>query len=173
MEKKSVETKNVPVHSKKKLLTISGIIGGILLISFIVMIIEGIGKNDLTIENNTDRNLEYVKLHFASMDTDFDSDVFFDQAINANETIKDKTPKLDLYGTDARLYVVFKFEGEEEQTIDNGSFMHNFAGKTLIEFNEENEGTVTLDVSIKEGLFGNSNNNECDEHWEYEFNQAQ
>ena len=102
------------------------------------------------------------------MDTDFDSDVFFNQAIAANQTIIDKIPKLDLYMTKARLFVVFKFEGEEEQTTYNGWFSNYFSGQTQVIF-EEKDGITTLDVKIKQGFFDNSNYNECDEYWEYEF----
>ena len=70
--------------------------------------------------------------------------------------------------TEARLFVVFKFEGEEEKTTDNGWFTRNFSGKTYITFDEE-DSKVTLDVKIKKGIFDKTEFNECDEHWEFEF----
>ncbi|MDD5936628.1 MAG: hypothetical protein PUC65_13880 [Clostridiales bacterium] len=166
MGKNNVVTNSVPAEKSKKLYKIGGIIVAVILIAIIAIFIENAGKYKLTVENNTSKNLEYVKLHFESMDTDFNSDVFFNQPLAANKTVVDKVPKLNLYNTEARLYVVFKFEGEEEQVFDNGLFNYNFYGKTFVTFGEK-DGMTTLDVSIKQGFFSNDNYNECDEHWEF------
>ncbi len=168
MSKKRVETNNVQVRSNKKLFTIGGVVAAFFLILFVIMIFENTDKYQLTVENNTGKKLEYVKLKFSSMDTAFDSDVFFNQELAANQTIIDQIPKLNLYMTEARLYVVFKFEGEEEETAVNGWFNSHFNGQTQVVFGEK-DGITTLDVKIKQGFFDNSNYNECDEHWEYEF----
>lgn len=130
------------------------------------MFFESRGKYKLTVENNTSKNLEYVKLKFSSMDTAFDSDVFFNQALASNQTIIDKIPKLNLYMTEARLFVVFKFEGEEEKVIPNGWFTSNFSGQTEVIFGEK-DGNITLDVKIDQGVLNNTNFNECDEHYEF------
>lgn len=171
MAKKRKVKKNATESSKKNLVVIGSIIAGFLLIAFLLIGIESAGKNRLVIENNTSKNLEYVKLNYASYDTDYADEVFYESSISAKETVKEKTATKKLFGTEARLFVTFKFEGEEEKSIDNGMFNSNFSGKTMIEFNETSNDVVTMDVSIKEGLFGNGNN-ECDEHWEYDFSEA-
>ena len=172
MAKKRVETKHTEENPKKKLVLIGSIIAAFFLIAFLIIGIESAGKNRLIIENNTSKNLEYVKLNFASYDTDYADEVFFEDSLKAQETLKVKTSTKKLHGTEARLFVTFKFEGEEEKSIDNGSFNYNFSGKTMIEFNEASEDVITMDVSIKEGIFGNNKHNECDEHWEYDFSDA-
>ena len=169
MAKRRGEKEKLAESSPKKLILIGGVIAGFFLIAFLLMVFESVEKNRLVIENNTSKNLEYVKLNFESYDTDYVDKVFFESSLDANKTIKEKTSTKDLYGTEARLIVTFKFEGEEEKSIDNGWFNFNYSGKTMIEFNEVSDDVITLDVNIKEGLFGISNYNECYEHWEYDF----
>lgn len=165
MSKKMKQMEETTVAKNKKIFWIGGVLIALCIISLVLIIVEESGKNKLLVANNTTRNLEYVKLQFASMDTDYKGTVFFNEALNAGQKITEKTTKQKLYSTQSRLFVIFKFEGQEEKSFDNGWFDHDFSGKTFIEFSENEAGELELSVSIKEGFINGGNYNECDEHW--------
>jgi hypothetical protein len=142
------------LDTKNKKITAGIITAAILIIIIVIMVIESGVKSQMTVSNNTDMNLEYVKVKYILYDEDLTNSIQTDK-IDANKSLTMNIIPANLLGVDgANFRVTFKFEGQNEIYADAGSFSDKFQGKMKIKFSKtEDPNLLKMTVKADTGLF--------------------
>ncbi len=124
----------------------------ILVTAFILMIVES-GYGRITITNNTELNLEYIKTSFVDSESNH-IDLGRIETVNAKENYSEALPAVNLVYTESNLEVRFKFADHEELFTNAGYFLSNFDGNIKITFDKtEDPNLLSLKIKASNGIF--------------------
>lgn len=128
-------------------------IAGIVLLAIIVlMVIEG-SAGQITVRNDSDIKLEYVKTYFIDSEEMISDEEMLFEDIESSVSLKLPLEKIDLSYRQANLEVRFKLEGHDEMFVDAGYFNEIFDGKINISFqNIMNENKLLLKIKASAGV---------------------
>ncbi len=170
--KKAKKTpKKTLLDTKAKKITAGAITAAVLIIIVVIMIIEETQKSQLIIHNNTDLNLEYVKMKYVFPEGDLTGEVQTDK-IEANKSLTEEVAEVNLYGLEANCEITFKFENQDEMNIDAGSFSDIFKGKIKINFKKTDDPDIyKMTVKADTGLIP-SKLISCDEEFTVDFKEG-
>ncbi|CRZ34306.1 hypothetical protein DFR55_10178 [Herbinix hemicellulosilytica] len=161
MSKKSNKKQmKAPMNKNTKILIYA--LAGILILCTIVLIAIENAPNRITVENKTDKKLEYVKAYFVDEEGPFTDPIQFDM-IEQDSSNSFGLERQDFSYREANLEIRFKFEGYDELFVDAGYFNDIFKGKITISFTDEGEN-VLLHVKASNGILPNRNI-DCNEEY--------
>ncbi|HKL80077.1 MAG TPA: hypothetical protein VJ888_06540, partial [Mobilitalea sp.] len=118
-------------------------------------------SGSIKIINDTDMNLEYVKVYFVDSEGPV-SDPIEIKDFEAGDDIFQKLDEVDLLGKEANLEIRFKFKDYDKMLVDSGYFNDRFGGNIKIEFTQKDDEIVKLSVKASNGFIP-STLIQCDE----------
>ena len=137
-------------------------IAGIALLAIIVlMAIEGTAGR-ISVKNDSDIKLEYVKAYFVDSEGSVNEDIMLFENLGKGDKSDLLLEKIDLAYHQANLEVRFKFEDYDEMFVDAGYFNEMFDGKIAISFDNTDDSKVLLKIKASAGILP-SPNIICDE----------
>lgn len=152
---KNANTNNV--SSKNKMLGFGVAIILLFVISIILIIIESI-SGKLTLKNETDLKLEYVRVYFTDEEGQIGPDILDVENISPKDTVSNQVAGMNFTNLDASLEVRFKFENHDEILVDAGYFNQYFDGNIKIAFHQMNNDEVEFRVKASNGFFSKQAN---------------
>ncbi|MDD4112230.1 MAG: hypothetical protein PHC56_04255 [Herbinix sp.] len=140
-----------PMKGSTKILIYS--LGGIvLLLAVILILIEG-RSSIISIRNDSDIKLEYVKAYFVNMEGPVLEEKMIFENLESGDHTKLDLEKINLSYQEANLEIRFKFDGHDELFEDVGYFNEVFKGRINIDFKKTDEdGKLLLKVKAKNGV---------------------
>lgn len=148
----------------KNKLMIWGISGAVFLLLMVIILIAEGNKGKLTIRNNTQLKLEYVKTYFVYSEGPVTEDNMTYEEILEGKYINDVVQEINLSGLEANLEVRFKFENYDEMFVDAGYFNDNFYGDIKIVFDQIDDDNIELKVKASNGILP-SRTTKCDDEF--------
>lgn len=159
--KRSKSIKSSPLGSKTRVWAV-GIPVVLALLLLIALMVSENSEGNLTIKNNTDLKLEYVKYGFVAGEGPITDSIRQDN-IEPNKSMVYPFNKVDLLGTESNLEIRFKYESYDEILVDAGYFDDAFTGKIAMDFTKtDNADVIKLHVKATNG-FLKSKLIDCDE----------
>lgn len=148
---------------QKKLYITIGVIGVLILLSFIWIIVENTGGGLFTFINKSDYKIEYMKATFVNDEWQLSDTMNFE---NVNPKAKDTLnfSDIDLNNTQANLQLKIKFEGYDEFVLDAGYFNDLFTGNIDINLKQTKQDQVDIYIKAKNGILSSKTTN-CDEYY--------
>lgn len=150
---RKIKKHNKNKNDGKNKILIGGIaIVALLIISTILIVIESSGGK-ITIKNNSNLKLEYVKAYYVYEEGIVeDGDVIYVENLEPNNIANDQINEINLTGLQANLEVRFKFEGHDELFVDAGYFNSKFTGNININYNQIDDETIAFKVKASNSL---------------------
>lgn len=146
-KQKKVNKKTIKKEHKILILSI-GIILFILIA--LAIVVESVASN-LTIKNNTDLKLEYLRYYFVGEEGPVMDPVEY-KNINSQKILKEDAPVINLMGREANLEIRFKFENYDSMFVDAGYFNDEFKGSIDILFEQKDSNNIDFIVKASNGL---------------------
>lgn len=149
----SKETSKFFDSKEKKIGAIIAAVVLLILITVIMFIESGEGK--MSVKNDTDLKLEYIRAYFVNAEGPMSDEVkLSDIAANNSKLIDFGNYEL-LYQA-ANLEIHFKFEGYDELFVDSGYFNDNFEGNVKVNFEQTEDEVLKMKVVAKNGVLSSS-----------------
>lgn len=161
--KQNAQQKNKSVFGENKLM-ITGIAAGVLALLMIVFVFVEGGEGKLTIHNDTNLKLEYVKPYFVYSEGSVTESYKVYEEIFQDKHAYGDVQKINLSGLEANLEVRFKFENYDEMFVDAGYFNDNFYGDIDIDFSQFDDDNIVLSVKASNGILP-SRTIDCDDEF--------
>ncbi len=142
--------------------------GAVLVLLVILLIAESANTRRIVIKNDTNKEIESVRLYFENSDEDyyFVSDDLVSTPVAAGEKYTGSfEPQNNINAPGYFLIIRVKFAGEEEIETYAGYFTRTFTGKISLAFSQE-EDNVLMNIKAGDGLFQSTRYTDCDEEQE-------
>ncbi len=153
---KKIKTNNkksqqkAPMKNSTKILLYS--LAGVLLLIIIVLVMFESKSGRITIRNDSDYTLEYVKAFYVDAEGAVNDDVMLFENLQKGDKSEILLEKIDLSYLEANLEVRFKFEGYDELFVDAGYFNDIFNGRISLSFSNTEEDKVLLKIKASPGV---------------------
>lgn len=139
-----------PMKNSTKIILYST--AGIILLAVIILMSIESTAGKITVRNNSDIKLEYVKAYFVGSEGSLTEDEMLFENLEKGETSELLLDKIDLAYREANLEVRFKFEGYDELFVDSGYFNDVFKGKISVRFDNTHDDKVLLKIKASTGV---------------------
>ncbi|MDE6874760.1 MAG: hypothetical protein K2P87_09935 [Lachnospiraceae bacterium] len=165
----NVATEKENTNGKLKL-PVRAIAAGAVVIVLIViaLLVESANTKRIVIENDTDKDIESVRLYFENSDEDyfFMSEDLVNTPVAAGEKYTGSfQPQTNIAAPGYFLMIRVKFAGEEEIETYAGYFTRIFTGKISLDFTQKDDN-VLMGIKAGDGLFNSTKYTDCDEEQE-------
>ncbi len=150
------------------------VVAAVIFVLVIVLMIVESSFGRWTIKNNTDYDLNFMKVSFSGV-------TFFDgldtagietETIEANSKFTKKLETLNLFNTASNMNLNFKLENTEEINTTAGFFNSNFDGNITITFEPtEDPNLLTMKIKASNGIF-KSTAVDCNEEYTIDISES-
>ena len=138
------------------------VLAGIALLVVVLLIVLEIRDSKITVRNDSDIKLEYVKAYFVDMEGRIFKEEMLFENIDKGDSSELLLDKINLLYREANLEIRFKLEGHDELFVDSGYFNDYFDGRISIDFKNADDNKLLLKIKASVGLVPTPNIR-CDE----------
>jgi hypothetical protein len=164
MNEKQEGTKTIKADfGQKKIYIAIGIVGVLIILSFIWIMIESTSGGKFTFTNKSDYKIEYMKATFVNDEWQLSDTMNFENVASKSKDTLDIND-IDLNNTQASLQLKIKFEGYDEFVLDAGYFDDLFTGNINIILKQSKQDQVDIYIKAKNSLLSSKTTN-CDEYY--------
>lgn len=156
MSSKSKKNAGFVIGSTAKIVIFS-IISVIVVGLLVLIVLEGVNKEKITIVNNTNKNITSLKVLFETEDESEELQTLYDGELKSGASYSGSYTPMDFSEAEADLGMLVTFEGESEIYVYDGYFYDRFNGNIDIDFHQA-KGEYRATLSATNGLFRNSDN---------------
>jgi hypothetical protein len=149
--------------NKNKFVVTIGVLGVLVLLSFIWIIMENFGGGNLNFNNSTDYKVEYMKATFMNDEWQI-SDTMAVENVEAGSKSSVNFGTEDLNNMEASLQIELKFEGYDRFVLDAGYFNDLFTGNINVTLKQNNSDEVEIYIKAKNGILSSATT-DCNENY--------